>query len=310
MRQQRERTPLERRYHGKVVAAHEGIGHLRVRGEQVPDRLSHYVRLRREGRITGKAVRTNAIERELTILKGALHWARGVYEGREPLLREHPLEAFRIPSERDPKRPVVTDSTTVVLLSVADEVHPYLHTLIVLARTTGRRLSAILGLRWDDIDFGGGQIRWRAEHDKLRKTWIVPASRQTLEELTRLRVLHPGIGAAQVFPHPMQKRHQGGPVTRHLAAYWLNRAYELAGVPKPDGSLWHAFRSLWATERKGLPVKDVAAAGGWKDITTLIECYQQPDEDTLRRVVEFQPPKAPRLRAPRRPAGSQKLLTH
>jgi hypothetical protein len=30
-----------------------------------------------------------------------------------------------------------------------------------------------------------------------------------------------------------------------------------------------------------LPVKDVAAAGGWKDITTLIESYQQPDEDTL-----------------------------
>jgi hypothetical protein len=34
-------------------------------------------------------------------------------------------------------------------------------------------------------------------------------------------------------------------------------------------------------------VKDVAAAGGRKDITTLINCYQQPDEDTLRAVVEF-----------------------
>ena len=31
----------------------------------------------------------------------------------------------------------------------------------------------------------------------------------------------------------------------------------------------------------------VAAAGGWKDITTLIDCYQQPDEETLRSVVEF-----------------------
>lgn len=152
--------------------------------------------------------------------------------------------------------------------------------------------------------FGG------AEHDKLRRTWIVPAARQTLEELARSRALHPAIGAAQVFPHPMLKRHQGGPVTRHLAAYWLNRAYELAEVAKPDGSLWHAFRRLWASERKGLPVKDVAAAGGWKDITTLIDCYQQPDEDTLRQVVEFRRPQAPLSGAFKRRTGSQKLLTH
>lgn len=59
------------------------------------------------------------------------------------------------------------------------------------------------------------------------------------------------------------------PLGLKLAAYWLKRAYELSGVPKSDGSLWHAFRRLWATERK---VKNVAAAGGWKDVTTLIYC--------------------------------------
>ena len=74
----------------------------------------------------GPPVRTNAIQRELTILKGALNWARGVYDGREPLLRQHPLEGFRIPSERDPKRPIVSDTTVGTLLAVADEVHPSL----------------------------------------------------------------------------------------------------------------------------------------------------------------------------------------
>jgi CheY-like chemotaxis protein len=49
-------------------------------------------------------------------------------------------------------------------------------------------------------------------------------------------------------------------------------------------------KRLWATERKHLPVKDVAAAGGWKDVTTLLECYQQPDADTLRQVVEYERP--------------------
>jgi hypothetical protein len=34
-----------------------------------------------------------------------------------------------------------------------------------------------------------------------------------------------------------------------------------------------------------MPLRDVAAAGGWKDPGTLLKCYQQPDEETLTRVV-------------------------
>lgn len=71
------------------------------------------------------------------------------------------------------------------------------------------------------------------------------------------------------------------------------RAYELSGLSKPDGSLWHAFRRLWATERKHLPIKDVAAAGGWQDIVTLTKCYQQADEETMRSVVEYKKPASP-----------------
>jgi hypothetical protein len=48
------------------------------------------------------------------------------------------------------------------------------------------------------------------------------------------------------------------------------------------------FRRSWVTERKDLPPKDVAAAGGWNDIAILLTCYQQPDEETLRTVVEYQ----------------------
>jgi integrase len=185
-------------------------------------------------------------------------------------------------------------------VAVADDVHPYLRTLIVLARTTGRRLNAVLGLRWDDIDFEGGKIRGCPEHDKLRKIWVVPAASSALDELIRFRALHPGVGRAWLLPHPMRKRHPDRPATRHLAAYWLKRAYELSGAAKPDGSMWHAFRRLWATKRKAFPVKDVAAAGGWKDVSTLIDCYQQPDDDTLRAIVEFVKPAPTRSRTKRR----------
>jgi hypothetical protein len=36
---------------------------------------------------------------------------------------------------------------------------------------------------------------------------------------------------------------------------------------------------------KGLPLKDVAAAGGWRSTETLLRCYQQTDEATIFAVV-------------------------
>jgi hypothetical protein len=35
-----------------------------------------------------------------------------------------------------------------------------------------------------------------------------------------------------------------------------------------------------------LPLKDVAAAGGWKDVTTLLTCYQHAHEATMLKVME------------------------
>jgi hypothetical protein len=65
------------------------------------------------------------------------------------------------------------------------------------------------------------------------------------------------------------------------------------GTLAPFGS-----RTAKATERKHLPLKDVAAAGGLRDVETLLECYQQPDADTLRAVMEggraLHEPRAPR----------------
>ena len=139
------------------------------------------------------------------------------------------------------------------------------------------------------MDFERGKIRWRPEHDKIRQTWVVPMHHEVLEELRRFRMERPGIGSVLMFPHPQRRRHCGGPVTRHLAAYWLKEAFERGKLVKPAGSLWHMFRRVWATERKDLPLKDVAAAGGWRDTTTLLR-YQQTDEATLRRVVEFARP--------------------
>ena len=47
---------------------------------------------------------------------------------------------------------------------------------------------------------------------------------------------------------------------------------------------------------KALPLKDLCYLGGWKDPKTLLTCYQQPDEELMRRAL-----------LERRPFGGQVL---
>ena len=42
---------------------------------------------------------------------------------------------------------------------------------------------------------------------------------------------------------------------------------------------------LWATERKHVPVQDVAAAGGWNSVETVRQLYQQADPAGVLRAV-------------------------
>ncbi len=266
------------------------FGRCQVVSELTPDRVHDYVVWRRDGGAAGRRVGANTVRRDLGMFKAALNWACQKYEGGHPLLTRHALEKVRIPTEKDPKRPLLEAEAIRALVGVATSVHPFLRPMILLAWRTGRRLSAILALRWDDVGFEKGTIRWRAEHDKIRQTWVVPARTDLLNELRRFRAERPGIGSVLLFPHPQRRQHRGGPVTRHLAAYWLKEAFERGKIAKPKGGLWHMFRRAWATERKDLPLKDVAAAGGWRDTSTLLR-YQQPDEETLRAVVEFDRPR-------------------
>jgi integrase len=231
-------------------------------------------------------MRTRTVYADLAFLKAVLAWAARTRQGGKPRIAHNVLADYRIERERDPRRPAIDDAIVDRLLAVSADIPPQLPLLIVLVGATGRRLSSVLGLKWEDIDLTRRTILWRAELDKARRTWVGPMpERAAAAFLARLDVI--GIHARGfVFA---SRRHQGMPVSRHLAADWLRKTYRKAGVPKPVGSLWHCFRRKWATDRKHYPVVDVAPAGGWRDINTLLTCYQQPDADTMRSVMELRP---------------------
>lgn len=258
-----------------------------------PDRIRDYVVWRRQGGGSGHPSKANTVRRDLGMFKAALNWACQRYDNGKPLIERHVLQGVRLPTEKDPRQPVLEEEMITGLLTIAPDIHPFLRTLILMAQHTGRRLSSILALRWDDVDFVRGKIHWRAEYDKIRKSWFVPMHSAVVAELKQFRKARGAIGSALLFPHPQRRRHHDGPVTRHLAAFWLKEAFRRGKLEKPAGSLWHMFRRVWATARKDLPSKDVAAAGGWLDVATLLR-YQQPDDATLRRVVEFERPSPAR----------------
>ena len=64
------------------------------------------------------------------------------------------------------------------------------------------------------------------------------------------------------------------------------QAEQLAQLAHLPHRGWHTLRRAWATARKHLPLADAMAAGGWSDPTSLQTAYQQPDVDTLQKVVD------------------------
>ena len=197
------------------------------------------------------------------------------------LLDADPTRGLDVPEPTaEPKRPMMDDERYAKLLDVAG---PTLHTLLTLARETGRRISSICALRWEDWhpDAGlYGALIWHAEHDKLGRTWNVPVTQVVHDVLERR---HADVTSVFVFPHPND---DATPINRQMAGNWLRDAEGKARLSHVPSGGWHMFRRLWASSRKHLSLRDVAYAGGWLDTSTLLNVYQQPDADTLQTVVD------------------------
>jgi integrase len=187
----------------------------------------------------------------------------------EWLLAENPLRGVRFPREQNPRRPIATfDRFERVRRAIrqlaADAASARqrdrwvrLELALVLAEDTGRRIGSIRRLRWSDISYDPPAILWRAEFDKRHREQLIPLPDSLAAEIRAARAR---LGAVGVF----KQASKNAPWAPAQCQDYLRQAEAAAGVEKLEGGLWHAYRRKWATERKELPLKDVAAAGGWK----------------------------------------------
>ncbi len=246
-----------------------------------------------------RPVRPRAVQRDLQWLKWCLNWATTWQDGEgRYLLASNSVRGYAMPSERNPKRPVASTDRVEAVTKAAESLvmeirwggkpvrqRAYLSDVLTLLAESGRRVSAVLALQWGDVLWEQGphgSLRWRADADKMGQEWVTPISPKARATLERLRADRPGIGSAYLFPNPTKPAE---PVSYERLRHWLLKAEKLAKVEKQDGGSFHPYRRAWATARKHLPLRDVAAAGGWKSEAVLLRHYQQPDDATILRVV-------------------------
>jgi integrase len=86
-----------------------------------------------------------------------------------------------------------------------------------------------------------------------------------------------------IFP---SRRDPNRPVTRHLAADWLKRAYRITGIEKEPGSLRHAFRRKWGHDRQDDPTLETMYVCRWverlRDVSAMLPVSRQCDHASAR----------------------------
>ena len=277
--------------------------------------IDRYVHLRTTGKLfhdhkyrrAEKGVRQGTLDTELRWLSSVFNFAVGFKIDGRRLLQTNPLRDVQWGREKNPRRPVASHQRFLETLKHVDTVDPMgrLHCILILARYTGRRESAICHLRASDFlrnetairetlasmgmdensakHMPHGAIRWREAEDKMGYATVTPISDRTRQGLDAYLASSPRMGDVPLFPSP---RKPDLVIRRDLTARWLLKAESLAKLPKLRGGVFHPYRRLWATERKHLPDQDVAVAGGWRDAQVLRQSYQQADPATVLGVVE------------------------
>jgi integrase len=246
-----------------------------------------------EKRLT-RAVGQSSVHADLSLLRRMLRWAAAQVSGNgSRWLEVNPLEGQRFAREPNPRRAVASierfnrtrQAIQELIAETGDSADVTrwhrLDLALFLAEATGRRRGAIVGLAWQDFDLQGCTVLWRAEHDKKRREWRTPMPRTFMEEVRRYQRLLQAL-TGPLFPGV---RDASKPMRAELLSQWLTKAEGRAKLPKLDGSLWHAYRRKFATERMQHPTKAVADAGGWRDVGTLLTCYQQTDQATMLAVM-------------------------
>jgi integrase len=185
------------------------------------------------------------VNRELALIKHmctkAMEWG---------YLKANPLRSVRLLKEPPGRLRYLTQQEMDPLVEACS---PHLRPIVITALHTGMRKSEILGLKWQDVDFGAKIITLR--RTKNNETRVIPLNQILYDELVQLpRQLH----SAYIFCHADGERYDE--VKRSFKTACRN-----AGV---TDFRFHDLRHTFASHliMNGINLKSVQYLLGHKDI--------------------------------------------
>ena len=142
-----------------------------------PQLIEQFKNHRRQALIGQRPISGATVNRDLACLKTA--FSKGVQWGLVP---SNPVKLVKLYSEKDRARTRYLSPTEKAALLAA--CSPELRRLVLIALKTGMRKSELLGLRWQDVDFGANQIKIRKS--KSGRMRFIPLHSDVLEVLNDL----------------------------------------------------------------------------------------------------------------------------
>ncbi|HEY9225081.1 MAG TPA: site-specific integrase [Gemmatimonadaceae bacterium] len=242
------------------------------------------------------AVGLRSVQADLKLLRQMISWAarKKTPSGRR-LLAEDVMEGYKIPEETSPRRPVATDdrysrSLAAFTRLAQKEESPQLARLYRMMRVflialagVGRRRSAVLGLRWNDVCLleNDGRMEPRIHFDRTldkanRAAWL-PLEPEVWEALQAWKAEDAGNDDDLIF----RGNHDGEPISGRWAAELLDRAEADAGLLPLNRSLFHAYRRRFATARAHREPLHVMRLMGITDAKVFRDCYCHSTTEAL-----------------------------
>lgn len=121
-----------------------------------------------------RGLKSNGINRKVSIIKAALNWAEAV-----ELIEASPIRTFSCPRGPDVQIPPPSSSELEAMLAVAP---PHIQRVIILGLSFGLRIgeSELFRMTWDDVDLSLWRLRvWSAEKN-VRAQWRELGIRESL----------------------------------------------------------------------------------------------------------------------------------
>ncbi len=205
---------------------------------------------------------------------------------RRDYLDASPARKAVAPAQTKSPTKVPTTEQVAALLRAAEVVGQDMAPAVALAALTGARAGEIAALRWADIDLRQGLVRIDKSVTEVGGKVTIKGTKTGDEHVAHVQGRNLVVLQSVLTPGDADTYVIGGGTKPVNPGVISDRFVSVRGVAHVRGVSFRSLRSYWATTllSAGVPVLDVAAAGGWKSTRMVLDVYGRSTRSGLDQV--------------------------